>query len=132
MLCFLKCMHNMFAGLLLFYAHKVLAVRTAFCLYAVKILSKCKCYDRRTDSGVARGDDGGGPPRAALLGAAKLKLHLKIWGREEITQRMEEKVVKNLWGNRQKKPGGGAANLGSVPGGRHPSYATAHTSNAIV
>ena len=77
-------MHNMFAGLLLFYAHKVLAVKTAFCLYAVKILSKCKCYDRRTDSGVARGDDGRGPPRAA-----KLELYLKIWG-EEITQRMEE------------------------------------------
>ena len=58
-----------------------------------------------------------------------------LWG-GGITQRMEEtvdgrkyfklpkkKVVKNLWGNRKKKPRG-AANLGSAPGGRHPIYAT--------
>ena len=43
--------------------------------------------------------------------------------RSEIFQTSKKKVVKNLWGNRQKKPGG-AANLGSAPGGRHPIYAT--------
>ena len=30
-------------------------------------------------SGIERGDDGGGPPQAALLGDGKLLLHLKIW-----------------------------------------------------
>ena len=53
-------------------------------------------------SGVARGWKG----RAALCG--------KIW--EEKNKAGKKKIVKNLWGNRQKKPWGG---------GRHPGYATA-------
>ena len=96
------------------------------------------------NSGVAGRGDEGGPPRAA-----KLELYLKIWGVKryfeageeifegggETTQRMEvtrwsekyqtskKKAVKNLRDNRQKEPGG-VANLGSAPGGRHPSYPT--------
>ena len=76
-----------------------------------------------------------------------MELYLKIWGgenyfeagenfmggdysenggnrrRSEIFQTSEKNVVKNLWGNTKKKPGG-AANLGSAPDGRHSIYAT--------
>ena len=60
----------------------------------------------------------------------------KFYGRGEITQRMEETVdgrkyfklpkkrSSKIYGAIDKKKPGGAANLGSTPGGRHPIYAT--------
>ena len=81
---------------------------------------------------------------------AKLELYLKFWGGEnyfeagekfygrgggEITQKMEETVdgrkyfklpkkrSSKIYGAIGKKKPGGAANLGSAPGGRHPIYA---------
>ena len=79
-----------------------------------------------------------------------MKLYLKFWGLEnyfeagekfygsggEITQRMEETVdgrkhfklpkkrSSKIYGAIGKKKPGGAANLGSATGGRHPIYAT--------
>ena len=81
------------------------------------------CPGRISGSSVAVGSMGRAAAGGTFRGAAKFDLNFKIWGRSKYFEAGKKGRQKFL-AETCKKFSKGAANLRSVPGGRHPSYAT--------